>query len=120
MVTYLRFFDYEKAFDHYCELIRKMRGAYMKGSHAKIIAKPALILAIIQLIENGKAVNQFEYEEVDPIYEAIFRKWFLQARQTNQTSLSCPFYYLRSDGFWHFTWTTNVEDEPGSPSRAWI
>lgn len=119
MVTYLRFFDYDKAFDHYCEAVEKMRCGSARGSHAKIIAKPALILAIIRLIEAGKSVNRFDYEEIEPVYEAIFRKWFLPSRQTNLTPLSYPFYYLRSDGFWHFTWT-DAETKTSSPSRAWI
>lgn len=64
MTTYLRFFDYNKAFDYYCELIDKMNQCTNRNNHARIIAKPVLILSIIKLIENGKSVNQFTYEEI--------------------------------------------------------
>lgn len=57
MTTYLRFFDYDKAFDYYCGLIEKMNQCINRNNHARIIAKPVLILSIIKLIENGKSVN---------------------------------------------------------------
>lgn len=54
MTTYLRFFDYDEAFDYYCELIDKMLQCTNKNNHTRIIAKPTLILSIIELMENGK------------------------------------------------------------------
>ena len=65
MITYLNFFDYEEAFDYYCELIDKMTRGVNRNNHARIIAKPALILSIIKMIEEGKTVNKFTYKELE-------------------------------------------------------
>lgn len=117
MTTYLRFFDYDEAFDYYCELIDKMRQASM--NHARIIAKPSLILSIIKLIEEGKSANKFTYEEIEPIYKGIFGKYFIEAKQNNLTPLCYPYYFMKTDQFWHLVWT-NAEMNTESPSSAWI
>lgn len=119
MTTYLRFFDYDEAFNYYCGLIDKMHQGTNRNYHTRIIAKPALILSIIKLIENGKPVNQFTYEEIAPIYQGIFGKFFLKAQQENLTALYYPYYFLKSDNFWHLAWT-NTEVKTESPSRAWL
>ena len=119
MPTYLRFFDYDEALDYYCELIDKMIRGVNKNNHARIIAKPALILSIIKLIEEGKSVNKFTYEELESVYQEIFGKFFIKSHQLNLTPLHYPYYYLQSQKFWHFVWT-NAEVTTKSPSRAWI
>ena len=95
MTTYLRFFDYDEAFDYYCELIDKMLQCTNKNNHTRIIAKPTLILSIIELMENGKTVNHFTYEEIAPIYQGIFGKFFLKAHLENLTPLHYPYYFLK-------------------------
>lgn len=119
MTTYLRFFDYDKAFDYYCELIDKMNQCTNRKSHVRIIAKPVLILSIINLIENGKSVNQFTYEEIVPTYKGVFGECFMKAHQENLTPLHYPYYFLKSDKLWHLVWT-NAEVKTESPSRAWL
>lgn len=119
MTTYLRFFNYDEAFEYYCGLIDKMLQGTNRSNHARIIAKPALILSIIKLIENGKPDNQFTYEEIAPIYQGVFGKYFLRAQQENLTPLFYPYYFLKSDKFWHLAWT-NAEVKTESPSRAWL
>ena len=119
MTTYLRFFDYDEAFTYYCELIDKMLQCTNKNNHTRIIAKPTLILSIIELMENGKTVNHFTYEEIAPIYQGIFGKFFLKAHQENLTPLYYPYYFLKSDKFWHLVWT-NAEVKTESPSKAWL
>ncbi len=119
MTTILKFFDYDKAFDYYCDAILKMNQCTNRNNHARIIAKPVLILSIIKLIEDGKATNHFSYEEAKPIYEGIFKKYFLKAQQQNLTPLYNPYYFLKSDKFWHLIWT-NAEEKTESPSKAWI
>lgn len=78
MTTYLRFFNYDEALEYYCGLIDKMLQGTNRNNHTRIIAKPALILSIIKLIENGKPVNQFTYEEIAPIYQGVFWEVFLK------------------------------------------
>lgn len=118
MTTYLKFFDYDKAFDYYCDAISKMRQGLHKNK-VKIIAKPVLILSIIKLIGDGKSVNRFAYDEIEETYNALFGKHFIEAQQMDLTPLYYPYYYLRTDTFWHFTWT-NAEVKTESPSKAWI
>lgn len=79
MTTYIRFFDYDSAFNYYCNLISKMRQGYNHKNFSRIIAKPALVLSIIKLIEKGKSVNLFTYEEIDDTYKSIFGKYFIEA-----------------------------------------
>lgn len=117
MTTSLRFFNYEKAFDYYCNLIDKMRQG--NNSQSKIIAKPTLILSIIKLIEDGKSINHFSYDELGEVYLKIFKQHFMEARQENLTPLCYPYYYLRTDTFWHLVWR-NAETRTESPSTAWI
>lgn len=119
MTTYLRFFDYDKAFDYYCGVIEKMNQCTNRNNHVRIIAKPVLILSIITLIEKGKTINQFTYEEIEPIYKGIFGKYFIQAQQQNLTNLHYPYYFLKTEMFWHLVWL-NAEDKTDSPSRAWL
>lgn len=119
MNTYLRFFDYEAAYVYYCDLISRMRQNRKDRNQPKRIAKPALILAIIKLIEDGKTVNRFDYDELEPIYKSIFGHFFVLAHQDNLTPMCNPFYYLRTDRFWQLVWT-NAEVETNSPSAAWI
>ena len=42
MTSYLRFFDYDKALNYYCELIEKMNQCTNRNNHERIIAKPIL------------------------------------------------------------------------------
>lgn len=119
MNRYIKFYDYDKAFDYYCDLIDKMRQGSNIKMHSRIIAKPILILAIIRLIENGKTINQFNYKELDPLYRSIFGQYFIEAHQWNLTPLCYPYYYMKTDKFWHLVWT-NAETSTNAPSVAWI
>lgn len=118
MTSYIKFFDYDKAFNYYCKAISKMRQCTNKDK-ARIIAKPALILAIIKLIEDGKSVNRFTYDEIKPVYKSIFGTHFIESKQLNLTPLHYPYYFLKTDKLWHLTWT-NAEVKTESPSKAWI
>ena len=40
MTGYLRFFDYDKALNYYCELIAKMNQCTNRNNHERIIAEP--------------------------------------------------------------------------------
>lgn len=119
MTIYLRFFDYDEAFNYYCGLILRMRQGSNSKNHSRIIAKPVLILSIIKLIEEGKTANKFSYEELETTYKGIFGKYFVEAHQENLTPLYYPYYFMQSDSFWHLIWT-NAETKTDYPSAAWI
>lgn len=118
----IRFFNYDAALDYYEDRIDSMRqGSVGRGDGVRIIAKPVLILAIIKGIHDGVfKYNVFEYDKLNGIYEALFRKYFFQGLQSNLTPLCYPFYYLRTDKFWHLSWKEHGETEVNSPSKAWI
>ena len=63
--------------------------------------------------------NQFTYEEIAPTYKGVFGECFMKAHQENLTPLHYPYYFLKSDKFWHLVWT-NAEVKTESPSRAWL
>lgn len=118
----IRFFNYDAALAYYEDKIDSMRqGSVGRHDGVRIIAKPVLILSIEKGIHDGLFKrNRFDYEEVNSIYETLFRKYFFQGRQSNLTPLCYPFYYLRTDGFWHLSWKEHGESATNAPSRAWI
>lgn len=119
MTTHIRFFDYEGAFDYYCGIIDKMRQGNNSILNSRIIAKPVFILSIIRLIDEGLSVNKFSYEEIEGTYNNIFHQYLLKAHQLKVTPLCYPYYYLKSDKFWHLVWTL-AETKTEAPSAAWI
>ena len=95
-----------------CEIVYRLKtggGNYVWVKNTLSLVKSA----------NGKLVNQFTYEEIAPIYQGVFGKYFLRAQQENLTPLFYPYYFLKSDKFWHLAWT-NAEVKTESPSRAWL
>lgn len=57
--------------------------------------------------------------EIEPIYKGLFGEYFIKAHQLNLTCLQYPYYFLKSDKFWHLAWT-NAELKTESPTRAWL
>lgn len=116
----IRFFNYDAALAHYENSIDHMRQAYTRYEGIRIIAKPILILSIIKGIKDGifKA-NRFDYDEVT-LYVPLFRKYFMEGKQENLTPLCYPFYYLKTDQFWHLSWKPNGSTKTEAPSASWI
>ncbi|MBD2099498.1 HNH endonuclease [Leptolyngbya sp. FACHB-261] len=62
--------------------------------------KPALLLAVIELIEQGLLTQNRVFISADLI--ATFIKYRdLLGPESYQADLAQPFFYMRSDGFWH-------------------
>lgn len=117
----IRFFNYDSAFAYYEDAIEHMRQAYTSQNGVRIIAKPILILSVIKGIKDGVfKINRFDYDEVNAIYQPLFRRYFIEGRQENLTPLYFPFYYLKTDQFWHLSWKSNDCTKTVSPSAAWI
>lgn len=77
--------NYEIAFANFTQKIKKMTVGNIKKTGIKKIAKPVLLLAIIKGIENGTfKQNCFEYEQLDMIYEDIFKN--MQTWQNRQNT----------------------------------
>ena len=123
----LKFYNYDKALSAYEDRLLQIHQARVKRSGLKIIAKPVLLLTILQGLENGRiAINRFEYDQVKPDYEKLFRKYFVRARQETLTPMYYPWYFMHHDGFWHLSWqgpepveTESVSESPSLlPPRA--
>lgn len=117
----MRFFNYEAAFSYYQRKVEGLKRCGTLNSGVKNIAKPVLLLAVIQGVDEGRfATNCFVYDEVVELYDLLFTRYFIVGRQTNHTSMAMPYYYLQTDGFWHFAWQENGETSVGSPYAGWL
>lgn len=118
----IRFFNYEAALEYYEGLMDHMRqwSTGQPGS-VRTIAKPIMILSIIKGVREGVfSSNRFEYDKLNSIYEALFRKYFVQGRQVNLTPMSYPFYHLQTDKFWHLSWKGHRQLTTNSATRSWL
>lgn len=117
----IRFFNYDAALSYYESLINNMRQGSVGHDGLRIIAKPILILSIIKGFKSGLfKYNKFCFDEVNELYEPLFRSYFMAGRQESLTPLCYPFYYLRTDVFWHLSWKPNGSNKTNVPSTAWI
>lgn len=117
----IRFFNYDTALEYYENSIDHMRQGSVGHDSIRIIAKPILILSVIKGIKDGTfKSNRFNYDEVNALYEPLFRKYFMEARQEYLTPLFYPFYYLKTDQFWHLSWKPNGCTKTDAPSASWI
>ncbi len=114
--------DYEFVYRQYTGIITKMRVGRIGRTGIKKIAKAALLLAVIIGIGNGIFKNnRFEYEKLDELNKAVFKKYESTARQTEHTPLYYPFYHLTSDTIWHLSFLShNSTRKLSTPSSAWI
>lgn len=117
----IRFFNYDAALEYYENSIDHMRQGSVGHDGIRIIAKPILILSIIKGIKDVTfKVNRFDYDEVNALYEPLFKNYFVKGRQENLTLLCYPFYYLKTDKFWHLSWKANGCTKTEVPSVSWI
>lgn len=110
----------EALFDYYVEKISKMKQAVVKGE--KVLAKPALLLAIIDGISEGKILHN----------DIVLTKWleekyymqllhYSKATQIlNPTGIEKPFWHLQSDGFWHLKYPQSLYKNNMYPTKTWI
>lgn len=118
----IRFFNYEQAMDFYTKRIDRMRQGSIKRTGIKKIAKPVLILSVIRGIESGVfRCNRFDYDILEKIYDDVFNQYIECGNQQGEKTPLCnPFYYLRSDGFWHHSALPHSETQTDGPSAAWV
>jgi putative restriction endonuclease len=115
----LQYYDYSCCYANYTERIISIRQAKIQGE--VIVAKPVLMLALIDGIEEGVFTsNNFSLNEW---LEARYLKLILQYNRKSQfdkpTEINNPFWHLSTDGFWHL----QLKKEAGkriTPSKAWL
>ena len=115
----LNFFNYEQCYVHYSEQIMNMRQAKINGEI--IVAKPVLMLSIIDCIEEGIFDNNrfVLNDRLEQRYESQMKKYTKQSQFDGISSLSNPFWHLATDGFWHLK--LKSEAKKGiTPSTKWL
>ena len=115
----LRFYNYEQCYAHYTKRIMNIRQAKIHGE--VIVAKPVLILALIDGVENGEfTANRFVLNEwLEKRYLTLMKQYTRNSQFPNPADISNPFWHLQGDGFWHLIHKTAVA-EGSTPSKKWL
>ena len=97
----LQFYNYEQCYAHYTKRIMSIRQAKIHGE--VIVAKPVLILALIDGIESGEfTANRFVLNEwLEKRYLTLMKQFTRNSQFPNPADISNPFWHLQGDGFWH-------------------
>jgi len=98
----LKFYNYDQCFNYYTKRIDTIKQARIKGE--LILAKPILLLAIIDCIEEKHIqYNRIRIDEIlEQKYNALMSKYARGSQFDNPTKIEYPFWHLQTDGFWHF------------------
>lgn len=89
---------------YYSEKFKKMNCAFVHGR--KILAKPFLVLAIIDIINDGVCKeNIFDWEAgcFNDLNEAFENQYYRFQSNNYRTPIYKPFFHLSNDGFWHLS-----------------
>lgn len=110
---------YEKSFLYYAERIRNLKQAKIRGE--VIIAKPVLLLALIEGIDNDIFIYNCFYlnEWLEYRYLSLMKKYSKSSQFAEPTSINNPFWHLTSDGFWHLHLKEKYESR-ATPSKKWL
>ncbi len=116
---YLNFYDYEKCYIHYHELVMCIRQARICGEI--ILAKPVLLLSLIDGIEEGLfSNNHFILSKwLEERYLKLMKHYTTHSQFPAPADISNPFWHLSSDGFWHLH--CKIKPRVGvTPSKQWL
>lgn len=109
----------DKSFLHYSERIINLKQAKIRGE--VIVAKPVLLLALIDGIDQGVfGSNRFVLNEwLERRYNSLMLKYTVGSQFDTPTGIEKPFWHLASDGFWHLQCSEEPK-EGMSPSSRWL
>ena len=110
---------FEKCFTNYTKRIMNIKQAKIRGE--VIVAKPVLLLAIIDGIDSELFIeNKFLLTEwLEAKYEELMRMYMKNSQFDKPTDISNPFWHLQSDGFWHLQ-LVECPQEGITPSKRWL
>ena len=116
----VQFFNYDQCFQHYARQILSIRQAKIYGE--VILAKPVLLLAIIDAIDNNIfANNQFVINDwLEEQYNSLMRLYAKGSQFDETTGIEKPFWHLETDGFWHLNYQGKRNSKSHTPSKAWL
>lgn len=111
--------DYSQCFVHYTERIINLRQAKIRGE--VIVAKPVLMLALIDGVDSGVFTNnRFALNEwLEERYLLLMHRYARSSQFDKPTDINNPFWHLSTDGFWHLQLKTMGKMRM-TPSKAWL
>jgi putative restriction endonuclease len=117
----LQFYNYDKALAYFEDRLMHIHQAPVKRTGLKAVAKPVLLLTVLKAIDEGDiTANRFDYDQLEPHYLSLFKKYFMQARQESLTPMCYPWYFMSHDDFWHLSWQGSEPIKTETPSVAFI
>ena len=78
--------------------VEKMKRLRIDRAHGTAPHKPALLLAIIELIEQGQ-IRENKVSPSPDLFEIFMKYWSIVTDR--KPNLALPFFHLKRDGFWH-------------------
>lgn len=113
----LSFYNYEECCGYYTGTISNLRQNKLHG--IVNIAKPVLLLAVMQLVDEGWLRNNriILTSELEDRYAGLYNRY---EPDKAATPVYYPFYHLHSDGFWHIRWIGGEKPPVISTSRKFI
>jgi len=120
MDRHLDFFNYDGCLIYYKGRIQNIRQAKMYGEES--VAKPILLLAIIDSISNGEiVVNRIRLtEKLIERYEELMKTYAKNLEYYSKTPIYNPFWHLQGDSFWHLNGAECIKEQKNTPSVPWI
>ncbi len=111
--------DFSQCFVHYTDRIINLRQAKIRGE--VIVAKPILMLALIDGVDSGVFTNnRFALNEwLEERYLTLMHHYTRSSQFDKPTDINNPFWHLSTDGFWHLQLKTKKEMST-TPSKAWL
>ena len=109
----------QQYFSFYTKLIMNIRQAKIHGE--TIVAKPVLLLAVIDGIENGEfRSNEFRLTDLlEERYLALMRQYRHSSQFDKPTDISNPYWHLQNDGFWFLQYIHELTGGV-TPSKKWL
>ena len=110
---------YEQCFTIYTKRIMNIKQAKIRGE--VIVAKPVLLLAIIDGVSNDMFKdNEIQLTEwLESRYMMLMQQYMKSSQFDKPTDISNPFWHLQSDGFWHLQLVERPQ-EGVTPSKRWL
>lgn len=107
----------ETCYEKYSKIFLEIRQAVVDGK--EIIAKPVLLLAVIDGISEGRYGKNHIYlnEWLDIRYKALMYKY---GNQKLSTEINMPFWHMKNDGFWHLQFVESQKEKRFTPSKNWL
>ena len=116
----IQFFSYEQCYKHYTKRIMNIRQAKIHGE--TIVAKPVLMVALIDAIDNNVFTNnRFVINDwLEVRYNTLMLQYAKDSQFEDKAGIEKPFWHLESDGFWHLNYPGELLSKGKTPSKAWL